>query len=104
MFALLAALCWLSARLGLWMMAPVGGGQTALAGTGLLIKVLPYLTVVIAAFAPLAAGIYLLTSLAWSLAEREFFRRSAVAPVVPRVPPVPPVPKTAAARDGQRAR
>jgi YidC/Oxa1 family membrane protein insertase len=103
-FALLAALCWLSARLGRRMMAPVSGGQTALAGTGLLIKVLPYLTVVIAAFAPLAAGIYLLTSLAWSLAEREFFRRSAVAPVVPRVPPVPPVPKTAAARDGQRAR
>ena len=42
---------------------------------------LPYLTVVIAAFAPLAAGIYLLTSLAWSLAERKFFWRSAAATV-----------------------
>ena len=40
---------------------------------------LPYLTVVIAAFAPLAAGIYLLTSLAWSLGERMLYSRSAVA-------------------------
>ena len=38
--------------------------------------VLPYLTVVIAAFAPLAAAIYLVTSTAWSLAERMFFWRS----------------------------
>jgi hypothetical protein len=35
--------------------------------------------VVIAAFAPLAAGIYLLTSLAWSLAERMLLRRSTAA-------------------------
>jgi hypothetical protein len=41
-------------------------------GSGVLVKVLPYPTVVIAAFVPLAAGIYLLTSLAWSLAERKF--------------------------------
>ena len=40
---------------------------------------LPYLTVVIAAFVPLAAGIYLLTSLAWSLAERKFFWPSTVS-------------------------
>jgi hypothetical protein len=39
--------------------------------------VLPYLTVVFAAFVPLAAGIYLLTSLAWSLAERGFYWRRA---------------------------
>jgi YidC/Oxa1 family membrane protein insertase len=54
--------------------APAGGR-----GPGLLVKVLPYLTVVIAAFAPLAAGIYLLTSLAWSLAERMLFWRSTAA-------------------------
>jgi hypothetical protein len=40
-----------------------------------LVKVLAYLTVVIAAFAPLAAGIYLLTSMGWCLAERRFFFR-----------------------------
>jgi hypothetical protein len=45
----------------------------------LLVSVLPYLTVVIAAFAPLAAGIYLLTSLGWSLAERMLYSRSAAA-------------------------
>jgi hypothetical protein len=70
-FALLAGLCWLSARLGRLMTAP--GVQA-----GLLARVLPYLTVVFAAFVPLAAGIYLLTSLAWSLAERGFYWRRAV--------------------------
>jgi YidC/Oxa1 family membrane protein insertase len=85
-FALLAGLCWLSARLARLMTPPspiasgaqASGAQAAPAGaggSGLLIRVLPYLTVVIAAFAPLAAGIYLLTSLAWSLAERAFFWR-----------------------------
>ena len=74
LFALLAGLCWLSARFGRLMTARAAGAQPAPAGgPGLLVRVLPYLTVVIAAFAPLAAGIYLLTSLAWSLAERMLF-------------------------------
>jgi YidC/Oxa1 family membrane protein insertase len=81
-FALLAGLCWLSARLGRLMTAQAvpagrGGAAPAAGGSGLLARVLPYLTVVIAAFAPLAAGIYLLTSLAWSLAERGFYWRRA---------------------------
>jgi YidC/Oxa1 family membrane protein insertase len=38
-----------------------------------LTRVLPYLTVVIAAFAPLAAAIYLLTTVAWTIAERRLF-------------------------------
>jgi YidC/Oxa1 family membrane protein insertase len=84
-FVLLAALCWLSARFGTLMTARATGAQPAQpapagAGSpGLLVKLLPYLTVVIAAFAPLAAGIYLLTSLAWSLAERMLLRRSTAA-------------------------
>ena len=49
---------------------PAGSGAV-----GLLTKVLPYATVVIAAFAPLAAGLYLTTSAAWGVAEREVFRR-----------------------------
>jgi YidC/Oxa1 family membrane protein insertase len=96
-FALLAGLCWLSSRLAQVMSAQAatavpapakaGPGRKAkaapstagaVAGTGTLVKVLPYLTVVIAAFAPLAAGIYLITSMGWSLAERRLFlRRSA---------------------------
>jgi YidC/Oxa1 family membrane protein insertase len=82
LFALLAGLCWLSARLGRLMTARAAGASPATgAGSspGLLVSVLPYLTVVIAAFAPLAAGIYLLTSLAWSLGERMLYSRSAVA-------------------------
>jgi YidC/Oxa1 family membrane protein insertase len=74
LFALLAGLCWLSARLGRLMTAQATG---ATAGSpGLLVRALPYVTVVIAAFAPLAAGIYLLTTLAWSLAERMLYSRS----------------------------
>jgi YidC/Oxa1 family membrane protein insertase len=83
LFALLAGLCWLSSRLGQAMAAPVasrsdGGGTVAAGGnpgTGVLVKALAYLTVVIAAFTPLAAGIYLLTSMGWSLVERRFFFR-----------------------------
>ena len=80
-FALLAGLCWLSARLGRLVSAKAAGaraagaqGATGTGGSGLLARALPYLTVVIAAFAPLAAGIYLLTSLAWSLAERMLYQ------------------------------
>jgi YidC/Oxa1 family membrane protein insertase len=76
LFALLAGLCWLSARLAR-LMAPQAGGASAApaGGAGMLVRALPYLTVIIAAFAPLAAGIYLVTSLAWSLAERRLFRK-----------------------------
>ncbi|MGH3199398.1 MAG: membrane protein insertase YidC [Streptosporangiaceae bacterium] len=86
-FALLAGLCWLSARMSRTMTAQAAGAQGAAApagtgGSGLLVKVLTYLTVVIAAFAPLAAGIYLLTSLAWSLAERKFFWPSVAGSAV----------------------
>ena len=75
LFALLAGLCWLSGRhfgVGQLMAAPApAAGRNP--GTGVLVKALPYLTVVIAAFTPLAAGIYLLTSMGWSLVERRFF-------------------------------
>ena len=94
-FAALAGLCWLSARLARGMAAaPVGVGTPGLPGAaglpgaglpggggGALAKALPFLTVVIAAFAPLAGGIYLVTSTAWSIAERRLFRwRAAHAP------------------------
>jgi YidC/Oxa1 family membrane protein insertase len=80
LFALLAGLCWLSSRLGQRMAVPAADGTPGTPGTpgtGVLVKALAYLTVVIAAFTPLAAGIYLLTSMGWSLAERRFFFRRA---------------------------
>ena len=83
-FALLAGLCWLSVRLGRLMTAQPTGAD---APGGALIRVLPYLTVVIAAFVPLAAGIYLLTSSGWALAERSFFWRTGrISGAVPTSP------------------
>jgi YidC/Oxa1 family membrane protein insertase len=120
-FAVLAALCWLSARLAKRTApAPMpaaavtqtrrgeqasgkrasgkrasgkranrpaapaaGAGQDpaeALANSKaakLVTRVLPYVTVVIAAFAPLAAGLYLLTTMAWTIGERRLFMRHA---------------------------
>ena len=57
----------------------VPGATNAPAVPGWLTTVLPYLTVVIAAFAPLAAVIYLITSTTWSAAERVFFATRARA-------------------------
>jgi YidC/Oxa1 family membrane protein insertase len=84
-FMLLAGLCWLSVRLGQLMMPPPAGA----AAPGALIKVLPYVTVVIAAFVPLAAGIYLLASTGWALAERAFFWRTGRISGAALSPPKP---------------
>jgi YidC/Oxa1 family membrane protein insertase len=96
-FAILAAVCWLSARLARRAApaaAPAAPSDSKAAGV--LTRVLPYVTVVIAAFAPLAAAIYLLTTVAWTFAERRLFLRrtgpAAGGPVpekpVTRVPEV----------------
>ena len=44
-----------------------------------LARVVPYFTVVVAAFVPLAAGVYLLTTTAWTLAERVIVQRARAA-------------------------
>jgi len=49
--------------------APAGAAPVAVA------RFAPYLTVVVAAFLPLAAGLYLATTTAWTLAERAILRR-----------------------------
>jgi YidC/Oxa1 family membrane protein insertase len=90
--AILAAVCWLSARVARQMtpstsstssarptLAPVPGAAAS-GALGVITRVLPYITVVIAAFAPLAAAIYLTVSTAWSVGERETFRRRDGAP------------------------
>jgi YidC/Oxa1 family membrane protein insertase len=46
-----------------------------------LTRLLPYLTVVFAAFAPLAAAVYLLTTVAWTIAERRLFLRRIAPPL-----------------------
>lgn len=72
LFALLGLVGYLSARLAR-APAPVQGPQPAIMGT--ITRVLPYTTLVIAAFVPLAAGIYLVTSACWTAAERAVLRR-----------------------------
>ena len=55
--------------------APSGAGING--APAALARMLPFATVAIAAFVPLAAGLYLATSTAWTLAERAVLGRSA---------------------------
>jgi YidC/Oxa1 family membrane protein insertase len=75
---ILAVICWLSVRVARRMAAavtpaPAPPQDGAARAVGLVGKVLPYLTVVIAAFAPLAAAVYLVVSVGWTVAERWAF-------------------------------
>jgi YidC/Oxa1 family membrane protein insertase len=88
LFVLLAAICWLSAQTARRLAAPAAtgglpvppGGSGPLPGAdraqAVLARVLPFATVPVAAFVPLAAGLYLATSAAWTLAERAAFGRA----------------------------
>lgn len=77
LFVLLAVAGLLSARLAR-RTAPAGAGTAAaaMAGDGqnrlvaALVRILPYSTVVVAMFVPLAAGLYLVTTTLWTLGER----------------------------------
>jgi YidC/Oxa1 family membrane protein insertase len=78
--AVLAAACWFVARAARRALpqpaltSPAPGSAAALTAFG---KIAPYITVVIAAFAPLAGVIYLVSSTAWSAAERLVFAARA---------------------------
>lgn len=50
-------------------------GQEALPGMAGMVRWLPFVSVLFAAFAPLAAALYLVTSAAWTLGERAVLRR-----------------------------
>jgi YidC/Oxa1 family membrane protein insertase len=95
LFALLALVTWAAARISRnaatrqSAQAPVPGqpglpGQPAQPGgaIGMLQRLMPYVTVAIAAVVPLAAGLYLLTTAAWAAAERAVITRRmwAVSP------------------------
>jgi YidC/Oxa1 family membrane protein insertase len=53
--------------------------------TGLLLRALPFATVIIAAIVPLAAGLYLATTTAWAAAERAVFHRLSPPLAAPAV-------------------
>jgi YidC/Oxa1 family membrane protein insertase len=71
LLGLIAAVAWWSS----WRMR----GTAPAGAAGVVMRLMPYGTVVMAALVPLAAGIYLLTSTAWTAAERSLLRRE-VAP------------------------
>jgi YidC/Oxa1 family membrane protein insertase len=85
LFLLIAGIGWLSARMAPRLGAPgIGAPGIAAASpaadrasrmVAALAKLVPYATVVVAVFLPLAAGLYLLTTIAWTLAERALLRR-----------------------------
>jgi YidC/Oxa1 family membrane protein insertase len=77
LFALLAGVGFLTARATRAAAPAVAAVPGQPAALGVLSRVVPYTTVVIAAFVPLAAGIYLLTTTSWTAAERAFFRSRA---------------------------
>jgi YidC/Oxa1 family membrane protein insertase len=77
LFLLLALIGWLSARMTRAIAASGAGAAGGPAAA--LAKVAPYLTVAFAAFLPLASGLYLATTSAWTLAERAILRRRLAA-------------------------
>ena len=112
LLALIAVVAWISARAARHAAAPGGaaqsgnavqpgkavqpdktdrpGGVAPAAVLGWLTRVLPYLTIVIAAVVPLAAGIYLLTTTAWTTAERALLRRRIMPSGTPGTGPAGP--------------
>jgi YidC/Oxa1 family membrane protein insertase len=103
LFLLLAAIGWLSARLARHFMRAGGdvgagwplpvraahqsgqrgpgrsdapGADQPAAAAGALARLAPYVTVVVAAFVPLAAGLSLVATTAWTLAERMLLPRA----------------------------
>jgi YidC/Oxa1 family membrane protein insertase len=90
-FCALAVIGWLQARLARRALppAPQTAGQTARHPAGparMLALLAPAITVAMAALVPLAAGLYLVTTTAWTLAERAVLRRR-IAPPAPVSPP-----------------
>jgi YidC/Oxa1 family membrane protein insertase len=76
LFALLAGVIWVAARISRKAAAQPGGPAAQPGGAaGVLLRAIPYATVVIAAVVPLAAGLYLLTTTAWAAAERAVITR-----------------------------
>jgi YidC/Oxa1 family membrane protein insertase len=82
LFALLAAIGWASARLAR-RTAPTpttsADGGTLSSAISAATRITPYLTAVFAAFLPLAGGLYLATTTAWTLGERTVLRRLAAS-------------------------
>jgi YidC/Oxa1 family membrane protein insertase len=76
LFGLMAVLAFVTTRMtrpAALVVQPAQAGQPA--GLAALSRIVPYTTLVIAAFVPLAAGIYLVTTTGWTAAERAVMGR-----------------------------
>jgi YidC/Oxa1 family membrane protein insertase len=72
LFAVLAVVAYLTARAAARAGNVVAGQPAALGALG---RILPYTTLVIASLVPLAAGLYLVTTTSWTVAERAVLHR-----------------------------
>ena len=70
LFAIMAVVAWLSRRTALRLAMPGADGRLSR-----VLSWLPFLSVLFAAFVPLAAALYLATTTAWTLVERAILRR-----------------------------
>jgi len=71
-FGVMSVVAWLSRRTALRLALP---GTDASAPLARILSWLPFLSVVFAAFVPLAAAVYLATTTTWTLVERALLRR-----------------------------
>jgi YidC/Oxa1 family membrane protein insertase len=76
LLAALTLVAWFSAR---WQARLAGQPETSAVPGAALLRLLPYGTVLAAAVIPLAAGLYLLVSTGWTVAERAALRRGPTA-------------------------
>jgi YidC/Oxa1 family membrane protein insertase len=71
LFLLLAVIGWVTARRA---RALTANGTGSAGAPAVLIRIMPFVTVAFAAFMPLASGLYLATTTAWTLGERMVLR------------------------------
>lgn len=69
--------------------AAAGAGPAAMPNLARALGFLQYVTAVIALFVPLAAGLYLATTVIWTLGQRVLLRRRYPLPVPPAAPAAP---------------
>lgn len=76
LLVVIAVVAWISRRVALRTAAPMTDAQPPAARQlGAVLSWLPFITVIFAAFVPLAATIYLATTTTWTLIERSIVRR-----------------------------
>lgn len=75
LFVVMAVVAWMTRRTNIRLNPPLPGATPAAVTAQRTVSWLPFLTIVFAAFVPLAATIYLATTTLWTLVERAILRR-----------------------------